>query len=66
MGRRKAACVVQLPSGASYEGRSSSNVCDKELLQQKFDQAVQETRPTTFYAETTVYHVDRIKRLFEE
>ena len=58
--------MIQLPFEVFYEGRSFFNVCDKKLLQQKFDQAIQKTRPITFYAETTVYHIDRIKHLFEE
>lgn len=66
MGRRKTSCVVQLPSGDSYEGRSSTNLCTREFLQQKLDKAVLEPRPTTLYADTTIFHVDRIKGLFTE
>jgi hypothetical protein len=66
MGRRKAAaCVVKLSCGASYQG-STPNVCSKEFLQEKFNEAVLGAHPTTLYANTTVYQVDRIKSLFEE
>jgi hypothetical protein len=64
MGRRKAPCVVQLKSGGFYERRSSTNLCPREFFQNKFDEAVLETRPTTLYADTTIYHVNRIKGLF--
>jgi hypothetical protein len=66
MGRRKTACVVQLPSEDSYESRSSTNLCSREFLQQKFNQAALERRPTTLYEGTTLYHIDRIKGLFTE
>ena len=66
MGRRKTLNVVQLQSGGSYQGRSSNNLCTREFLENKYDEAVSEIRPTTLYADTTAYHVGRIKRLFEE
>jgi hypothetical protein len=66
MGRRMAPCVVQLESGGSHEGRSSNSLCLREFLQNKFDEAALETRPTTLDADTTIYHVDHIKGLFTE
>jgi len=66
MGRRKTFGEAQLQSGGFYQGRSSNNLCTREFLEKKFDKAVSEIRPTTLYADTTTYHVDRIKRLFEE
>ncbi|KAK4934372.1 hypothetical protein LTR10_024348 [Elasticomyces elasticus] len=66
MPRRKKSTVVNLRSGESYSGRTASNVCPRDLLEQKYDEALSETRPTTLYAENTVYHVERIQRLFEE
>jgi len=64
MGRRKVPCVVQLQSAGTYEGQTPENVCSLELLQQKYDQAVAEPDPTRLYEDTTIYHVERIKRLF--
>lgn len=66
MGRRKALRVVQLQSGGSYEERSSNNLCTQEFLQKKYDEALSETRPTTLYADSTTYHLERIERLFKE
>ncbi|KIV81298.1 hypothetical protein PV11_03493 [Exophiala sideris] len=66
MPRRKKSTVVNLRSGESYSGRTASNVCPRDLLEQKYDEALSETRPTTLYAENTIYHVERIQRLFKE
>lgn len=66
MGRRKKLVVVNLRSGDSYSGRTTSNLCTREFLESKYDEALSETRPTTLYADNTIYHVERIQRLFEE
>ena len=66
MGRRKALRTIQLQSGGSYKGRSSIDLCTREFLQQKYDQAITAPRPTTLYADTTMYHVNRIENLFTE
>ena len=66
MGRRKTLHVVELQSGVSYHERTSNNLCTREFLEKKYDEAVSEVRPSTLYADTTTYHVDRIKSLFEE
>jgi len=58
--------TVNLRSGDSYSGRTVNNVCTKEFLENKYDEALSETRPTTLYAENTIYYVERIQRLFEE
>jgi hypothetical protein len=65
-GRRKILNVVHLQSGGSYQGRSSNNPYTREFLKKKYDEVVSKIPPTTFYADTTTYHVDRIKRLFKE
>jgi hypothetical protein len=66
MGRRKALCTVPLQSGGSYDGWSSTDLCSRDFLQQKYDQALSDPRPTTLYADTTTYHVKRIESLFTE
>jgi hypothetical protein len=66
MGRRKTFATVQLESGGSYQGRSSDNLCTREFLEKKQDEAVSEIRPTTLYEDTTTYHINRIERLFKE
>jgi hypothetical protein len=66
MGRRKTFSEVPLLSGGSYQGRSSNGICTREFLEKKYKEALSAVRPTTLYAETTIYHVDRITRLFEE
>lgn len=66
IGRQKARCVILLQSEGSYEGWSSANVCTREFLQQKYDQAVSQPHLTKLYADTTIYHVNRIKDLFLE
>jgi hypothetical protein len=58
--------VINIGPGDSYPGRTASNVCPRDLLAQKYYEALSETRPTTLYAENTIYHVERIQRLFEE
>jgi hypothetical protein len=66
MGRRKIFNTVHLPSGASCQGRSSNNLCTREFLEKKYDDAVSEIRFTISYADIISYHIDRVKRLFEE
>jgi hypothetical protein len=66
MPRRKKSTVVNLRSGELYSGRTANNVCPRDLLEQKYNEALSETRPTTLYAENTIYHVERNLRLFEE
>jgi hypothetical protein len=66
MGRRKALRTIQLQSGGSYKGRSSTDLCSREFLQQKYDQAISAPHPTTLYADSTMYHVNRIENLFTE
>ncbi|KAE8547697.1 hypothetical protein EYB25_009490 [Talaromyces marneffei] len=52
--------------GGSYTGWSASGVCSREVLQQKFDQALTETRATTLYAETTKCHIERMEKFWTE
>jgi hypothetical protein len=66
MGRRKILETVTLQSGGSYTGWSASGVCSREVLQQKFDQALTETRATTLYAETTECHIKRMEKFWTE
>jgi hypothetical protein len=66
MGRRKILGTVTLQSGGSYTGWSASGVCSREVLQQKFDQALTETRATTLYAETTKCHIERLEKFWTE
>jgi hypothetical protein len=66
MGRRKILETVTLQSGGSYTGWSASGVCSRELLQQKYDQALTETHATTLYAETTECHIKRMEKLWTE
>jgi hypothetical protein len=66
MGRRKTFKTVHLPSGASCQGLSSTDLCTREFLEEKYNQAASEIRPATFYEDTTTYHINRIKRLFKE
>ncbi|QGA17395.1 hypothetical protein EYB26_005066 [Talaromyces marneffei] len=66
MGRRKILGTVTLQSGGSYTGWSASGVCSREVLQQKFDQALTETRATTLYAETTKCHIERMEKFWTE
>jgi hypothetical protein len=66
MPRRKKLTLVNLRSGDAYTGRTASNVCTQEFLEDKYDEALLESRPTTLYADKTIYHVERIQRLFEE
>ena len=66
MPRHKKLTTVNLSSGVSYSSHSISHVCTREFLDHKYHEALSETRPTTLYAENTIYHVERIQRLFEE
>jgi hypothetical protein len=66
MGRQKTLCTVQLQSAGTYKGWSSTDLCSRDFLQQKYDQALSELRSTTLYAETTVSHLNRIANLFTE
>jgi hypothetical protein len=66
MGRRKVLGTVTLQSGGSYTGWSAAGVCSREILQQKYDQALTQTRAITLYAETTECHIKRMEKLFTE
>jgi hypothetical protein len=66
MGRRKVLGTVTLQSGGSYTGWSDAGVCSLEFLQQKYDQALTETRATTLYADTTKCHIERMEKLWTE
>lgn len=66
MGRRKIPHVVKLNSGESYLGRSSANLCPRDFLEGKYQEALGAIRPVTLYADSTLHHVDRIRALFEE
>ncbi|KAJ9607050.1 hypothetical protein H2200_008122 [Cladophialophora chaetospira] len=66
MPRRKKTIAVHLPSGDTYAGHTDQHVCTRRYLEDKYDEALSQTRPTTLYAEKTIYHVERIQRLFEE
>ncbi|KIW36296.1 hypothetical protein, variant 3 [Exophiala oligosperma] len=66
MPRRKKLTTVNLSSGDSYFSHTSEDVCTLDGLARKYEEALSETRPTTLYAPNTIYHVERIQRLFEE
>ena len=66
MPRRKRTTTVQLPSGDTYAGHTDQHVCTRRFLEDKYDEALSQNRPTTLYAEKTIYHVERLQRLFEE
>jgi hypothetical protein len=66
MGRRKIPQVVNLDSGESYLGRSAANVCSRDFLEGKYQEALSAVRPVTLYADSTLHHVNRIRALFEE
>ncbi|KAL6240254.1 hypothetical protein RBB50_012849 [Rhinocladiella similis] len=66
MPRRKKLTTVNLSSGGSYSSHTTEDVCTLDDLARKYEEALSETRPTTLYAPNTIYHVERIQRLFEE
>ena len=66
MPRRKRTTTVHLPSGDTYAGHTDQHVCTRRYLEDKYEEALSQTRPTTLYAEKTIYHVERLQRLFEE
>lgn len=66
MPRRKKLTTVNLSSGGSYSSHTTDDVCTLDVLARKYEEALLETRPTTLYAPNTIYHVDRLQRLFEE
>lgn len=66
MGRRKILGTVTLQLEGLYIGWSASGVCSREVLQQKFDQALTETRATTLYAEITKCHIERMEKFWTE
>jgi hypothetical protein len=66
MPRRTKLTRVGLSSGGSYSSHTVNQVCTREFLDHKYHEALSETRPTTLYAEKTIYHVERIQRLFKE
>ncbi|KAJ9601853.1 hypothetical protein H2200_013662 [Cladophialophora chaetospira] len=66
MPRRKKTTTVHLPSGDHYAGHTDQDVCTRRFLEDKYDEALSQNRPTTLYADKIVYHVERLQRLFEE
>ncbi|KAJ9609280.1 hypothetical protein H2204_015587 [Knufia peltigerae] len=66
MPRRKKLITVNLSSGGLYSSHTTDDVCTLDVLARKYEEALLETRPTTLYAPNTIYHVDRLQRLFEE
>ncbi|KAJ9601862.1 hypothetical protein H2200_013635 [Cladophialophora chaetospira] len=65
MGRRKTLQTLQLASGVAFLGESSDNLCTQERLNDIYNQALSQVRPTTLYAVSTEYQIDRIKGHFE-
>lgn len=66
MGRWKIPYIVKLDSSELYLGRSSTNLYPRDFLESKYEEAIAAVRPVTLYADSTLYHVDRIRALFEE